>query len=598
MEYFGNFAATRKIMDEEAVQIDRMALKCLARDITFTVYFNLETGLTVEQFFSDRVKEATHENRSDSEDFFESFRTGIMKSAHPYDTEKLLEFVSVESFKKLLKYKKSESIYTRWRFNSIYRYNKITITKEEAIDQEPVHVFLISEAVDATTQSKIEDDERKSKYASGIYALSREYGSVYYVNLETGELSPYNLSNRIEGMFGDEFYKVAYDDAVDSYIESAVIEEDKPMMKEILSRDYIRKNLTSQDMFIREYLNNENKYCEMKCVRVTRPDNADACVMGFAVKDDEIREKMEREKQKDFQLSLLDGLSREYHTVFLIHPDKHMELFRTTGNTTIIAAIKYGANSSDCDRSFRLYAERYISDKDRDRLIKEITFDNLQKMIPAMGIYKVSYERVNENLDTTYHQMCFARAVGLNGEEKIVLGFRDVDAIVRRENDEKQRVATIINERDMDGLTRLRNRFCFENRIKELPSCDYGTISCIYFDADGLHELNNTKGHEAGDNMLRTLALNIVKYWDGENSFRIGGDEFIVFLYDYDSRQLVEEVDALRENIRKAGYSVSVGYTVTTVKDLNIENVIRTAENLMYYEKKKYYTGDKDRRHQ
>lgn len=596
MEYFGNYASTRKVTDEELAQIDRKSLNCLSKDVIFQIYHDLSTGLIIQEFFYESLMKRIEADLAATNDFYDCFRLCVENGVHPFDKKKVLELVNPDRYEEILKNRTSADIYVRWKSERIYRYNRITLMKTEAAEEKPVHVFIFCRDVDDMMRGRLEEDERKNKYASGIYALCREYGSVYYVNLESGELSPYNLSNRIEGMFGDEFYKIPYDEAVSKYIDSAVIEADKPMMKKILSRDYIRSVLSKQDTIIRVYLNNENKYCEMKCVRVSRPDNVDAAVYGFAVKDEEIREKLEREKQKDFQLALLDGLSREYHTVFLVHPDKHMELFRTMGSTTIMTAVKYGANSSDCDRSFRMYAERFISEIDREKLLQEITYENIQKLIPTTGVYKVSYERIDENLDTSYYQMCFARARGLNGDEKIIVGFRDVDAIVRRENEEKQKVKSIINERDIDGLTRLWNRACFEKCIRQYPQSGHDTISCVYLDANGLHELNNSKGHEAGDNMLRTVALNIVKYWDGENCFRIGGDEFIVFLFDYDLRQLAEEVDALQGNVRRAGYSVAVGYTVTTIKDLDMDQVIKTAENLMYYEKKKYYTGDKDRR--
>ena len=77
--------------------------------------------------------------------------------------------------------------------------------------------------------------------------------------------------------------------------------------------------------------------------------------------------------------------------------------------------------------------------------------------------------------------------------------------------------------REKDLLTRLLNRNSYENKIKVYARADlhlrgYG---------NGLHELNNALGHEAGTRILTLIGKGFQQVFDEENPFRIDGDEFV-----------------------------------------------------------------------
>ena len=59
---------------------------------------------------------------------------------------------------------------------------------------------------------------------------------------------------------------------------------------------------------------------------------------------------------------------------------------------------------------------------------------------------------------------------------------------------------------EIDMLTGVRNRNSYEQNLSIYPSLCKKNLSCIFADLNGLHELNNTKGHEAGDKMLQFVA--------------------------------------------------------------------------------------------
>lgn len=149
---------------------------------------------------------------------------------------------------------------------------------------------------------------------------------------------------------------------------------------------------------------------------------------------------------------------------------------------------------------------------------------------------------------------------------------------------QKERI-TFLSE--MDVLTGVRNRNSYELTVSQLPVLCKETVTCIYGDVNGLHELNNTKGHDAGDRMLQAVAAAMKKYFGEEYLFRIGGDEFVVIRIDMPP--MTDELDKVMAQISTLNYHMSFGYSTMSRNDLNPAVLIRQAEEMMYREKEEYY---------
>ena len=140
---------------------------------------------------------------------------------------------------------------------------------------------------------------------------------------------------------------------------------------------------------------------------------------------------------------------------------------------------------------------------------------------------------------------------------------------------------------NMDALTGLQNRNRYEYFCQHLQQGTDG-LACIYFDVNGLHELNNTKGHLAGDEMLKTVALQIVSEFGESNTYRIGGDEFVAFRYERSEEIVRNDLQKVVDAISAAGYHVACGLAMAT-PDKKLLTVIKAAEEEMYADKAKYY---------
>ncbi|MDO4863663.1 MAG: GGDEF domain-containing protein [Ruminococcus sp.] len=142
---------------------------------------------------------------------------------------------------------------------------------------------------------------------------------------------------------------------------------------------------------------------------------------------------------------------------------------------------------------------------------------------------------------------------------------------------------------ETDLLTEVKNRNCFESRLASYPGMCRSGLVCVYADINGLHDLNNSKGHEAGDTMLRFVASELRDFFGGEHTYRLGGDEFLGVRVDDTEQGTREAVERIRERCLAEGYHVSFGISDCAKDDGDLNSAVKRAEELMYREKKAFY---------
>lgn len=141
-----------------------------------------------------------------------------------------------------------------------------------------------------------------------------------------------------------------------------------------------------------------------------------------------------------------------------------------------------------------------------------------------------------------------------------------------------------------DGLERRpENRNAYESQMHDYPMHCSSTLSCVYLDVNGLHELNNTRGHAAGDEMLKTVAAKVRDIFGEEYSYRVGGDEFVAFAMDKSAEEMRALIHKLVQEVDEAGYSVAVGTATHSAGGIDMEVLVKSAETRMYLAKEEHY---------
>lgn len=146
-----------------------------------------------------------------------------------------------------------------------------------------------------------------------------------------------------------------------------------------------------------------------------------------------------------------------------------------------------------------------------------------------------------------------------------------------------------------DELTKLYNRFGmrrFVDKIMEVAKRDQKYIMCIELDLDGLKKINDTYGHDAGDNAIVQVANAMRQASERrEVCIRSGGDEYLVFGIaekESDAAAFIQRVEEYLDeyNQRNAWpYEVtcSCGYCVHPAQQIHsLEEMVTEADKLLY----------------
>lgn len=141
---------------------------------------------------------------------------------------------------------------------------------------------------------------------------------------------------------------------------------------------------------------------------------------------------------------------------------------------------------------------------------------------------------------------------------------------------------------EIDQLTGLYNRHNYEQRLASLAETKTGSIYCVYMDVNGLHALNDTEGHSAGDRMLQFIGVNVQNIFGKSDTYRIGGDEFVAVGTDLEPARLAEITEQLCKNVEQAGYHIAVGFA-SAQAPVAIAALVQEAEQKMYADKNCYY---------
>ena len=155
-----------------------------------------------------------------------------------------------------------------------------------------------------------------------------------------------------------------------------------------------------------------------------------------------------------------------------------------------------------------------------------------------------------------------------------------------------------------DTLTNLPNRrFFFENleRIVAESKKDTRKVVLLYIDLDGFKNINDTYGHEVGDEVLIHVGTRLLK-GVGKTDFvaRLGGDEFAVIIHDIIditvAKNLAKKIhEMIQEVIHtetiECKVNSSIGIAIYPDTSKNSETLVRNADSAMYEIKKNGKSG-------
>lgn len=239
-----------------------------------------------------------------------------------------------------------------------------------------------------------------------------------------------------------------------------------------------------------------------------------------------------------------------------------------------------------------LIAQKLIHPEDGDGYLRGTALSALRTVF--FGGEKQVYLRYRQKVDGEYRWVALAIVAGKRCESgcaqvAMVLSGANGSGHANRPSEPRE------VDYDCDPLTGLLNRRRFERDLEWWGRNRPETLMCVYIDVVGLHEINNHLGHKAGDGMLCAVAGAMQRMFPLADTYRIGGDEFVVLWADHTGEQGAEAAARIKALLRESNYEISVG--VHQIEpDENFEDGVDRAENAMRRDKEAYYreTGNLD----
>lgn len=250
-------------------------------------------------------------------------------------------------------------------------------------------------------------------------------------------------------------------------------------------------------------------------------------------------------------------------------------------------------------------------------VMADLIIDNKTSEIPEryQGICKQS-QLIDNAWEATAHFPAFCSgakwlyftAAPLHGLDGAIAGaVETLQDVTAQKNYEQQ----LEHQANYDTLTGLANRNLLNNRLKQeiiqAQSNDH-LLALLFLDLDNFKQINDTLGHEIGDEVIRAFGERIsAAVRDVDTVSRIAGDEYIILLHAPNSLDFITNIvhrllDLVRAKLcvreRELYIGCSIGIAVFPRDGASAEELMRSADAAMYRAKMfdkggfHYYTED------
>ena len=441
---------------------------------------------------------------------------------------------------------------------------------------------------------RLEEAYEKERDTSIIYkhlalSLARGYTDLYYVNIDTDDFIEFHTDDE-SGVLtaarrGTDFFEGCERDA-----KLFVHPEDQDLFVHAMNREFLKETLKDNRVYefiYRRIKEGRTFYVRMKVSRIE--DDSRYVVIAVSDINEEIRHKEEENRIREERriYARLHALTGNYIAVYVVDPetDKYREFNATDNYVEAFSQAKEGTNFFSVVREA---ARVYNDPADLERFLAVFTKENVLEEIERSGIFTLGYRLMMEGAPH-YVQM---KAVMVEGE--LIVGLSDVDVHVRQEEEYKRRLAQAQTQANIDDLTGIRNKHALSEFVKtmneQIEKSNISPFAVLLFDVNDLKKMNDTEGHQAGDEYLKFACKVICDIFKRSPVFRVGGDEFAVIVQgrDHDGlKELLEKITAHNADaLQNGGVVIACGVAEYTASDTSIESVFDRADQAMYANKK------------
>lgn len=443
--------------------------------------------------------------------------------------------------------------------------------------------------------SYVEEGERKEKeiYDNIATRLAENYEAIYYINIETGAFQEFSKSDKYASMQvpveGRDFYEETR-----LNVERFVHPDDREFARNLYRKETMLKNLEDKKFYSYKYrllINGQQKHFQFTMMHA--PDGKHFIISEKDIDDEITAENMRLENQKK-QVTftqIAEILAVNFDVIYYVDIKDSSYISYECRN--IYGEVEVQRAGDDFFTDSKVDISNIVHKNDPDSVLDFVNKENLACKLMNQKSCHHDY-RIVAFKKTYYVRMTVQKTAD---ETHYIIGIENIDDEVKKE---KQHLKALNTERELarrDELTGVKNKTAYTELEKSVQSnidngMDYLPFGLVVCDTNDLKKINDSQGHVAGDEYIKESAKLLCDIFDHSPVFRVGGDEFVVFLRgdDYTNREALMKTlqDQVWENLKsKSGPVLASGMAVFTPgKDRLITEIFDRADKAMYKNKR------------
>lgn len=442
----------------------------------------------------------------------------------------------------------------------------------------------------------VQSGEKKDKEIRDniAYAMAEDYEAIFYIDLESGEYMTFSKTKKFMSMkimtLGKDFFKEALEG-----ITKTTYPGDLEYAKQFYNKETLLKFLENRTSFSFKYrvlINNEPRYF---LFTVMRDKNLQYLIFYEKDIEDELKaERTQKENQRKTITfaQIAESLATNYDLIYYV--DITNSSYVCYQSNEIFGQLEVNKVGEDFFGGSLSNIQKLVHEQDREKLAEFITKEN---MIATMENHKncsVNYRMIVSG-KVQYTRMTVRKS---SDNTHFIIGVENVDDEIKKE---RKRLRELKTEKELarrDELTGVKNKTAYkelEQSVQENMDngLDYLSFALVVCDANNLKQINDSHGHNAGDEYIRASANLLCNIFVHSPVFRVGGDEFVVFLRgnDYFYRdELMEKLRNLVLENKQRGIGVTLASGIAEYNsetDNFVSDIFNRADKEMYEDKKK-----------
>ena len=543
------------------------------------------------EFYATEEYERNFSQAKDGGDFFGTVREAARVHNHPEDLDRFLA-----SFAK-------EKVLTKTCRGGIF-----TLTYRLMMDGKPLHVQLTAAMAeekesprlivgvkDIEAQYRQQETDREIARQKDVFdqiasSFAAQYDTLYYIDITTGTYTEISSTEDYKKLnvpaTGNDFFTESR-----RSIRKYVHPEDQEMILALHYRDAMLENLKNRNSYSVSYrlvLDGSVRHIRHTEIMAKDRKHIIVCIENI---DAEVQAgldlKADRKKSVTYT-QIAERLADHFDLIYYI--DCKNSYYAEISTKKKSGELKVQDEGEDFFAACRKNAERLVFAEDRERVKLFLDRDRLISGLENSRQLVQDYRMITAGGKTQYTRMSVTYS---SDHSHFIICVENRDNDVRREREHLEALSLANEMARRDELTHVKNKTAYHEGERKLQKqvaegSPFGIVVC---DINGLKTINDTEGHRAGDEYIKSSCMLICRTFQHSPVYRIGGDEFAVILIgrDYDNRE--ELVSALKkqveENLRYGeGAVVASGLaTFRPGEDRSVEDVFNRADSGMYEEK-------------